>query len=152
MQHDQYMDGSLMLEALYCKLFFGWGLTDWSIHTGRNVVLQQDYGVPQVINDGVSIARAITLEDPIENAGAQLIKEVCSTVCAIACHGQAHVPAPIRRCGRWHMYASVCACVELYSCILNAYAYDSIMDPCTHCSCIKCKHQVGMVLGSFRLS
>lgn len=43
---------------------------------GRNVVLQQEYGVPQVINDGVSIARAITLEDPVENAGAQLIKEV----------------------------------------------------------------------------
>jgi chaperonin GroL len=45
-------------------------------HTGRNVVLEQDYGVPQVINDGVSIARAIELEDPVENAGAQLIKEV----------------------------------------------------------------------------
>jgi chaperonin GroL len=43
---------------------------------GRNVVLEQDYGVPQVINDGVSIARAIDLEDPVENAGAQLIKEV----------------------------------------------------------------------------
>lgn len=49
-----------------------------SYHTpaGRNVVLEQDYGVPQVINDGVSIARAIELEDPVENAGAQLIKEV----------------------------------------------------------------------------
>lgn len=44
--------------------------------TGRNVVLEQSYGVPQVINDGVSIARAIELEDPVENAGAQLIKEV----------------------------------------------------------------------------
>ena len=44
--------------------------------TGRNVVLEQSYGVPQVINDGVSIARAIDLEDPVENAGAQLIKEV----------------------------------------------------------------------------
>jgi len=43
---------------------------------GRNVVLQQSYGVPQVINDGVSIARAIELEHPVENAGAQLIKEV----------------------------------------------------------------------------
>ena len=43
---------------------------------GRNVVLEQGYGVPQVINDGVSIARAIELEDPVENAGAQLIKEV----------------------------------------------------------------------------
>ena len=38
--------------------------------------MEQDYGVPQVINDGVSIARAIELEDPVENAGAQLIKEV----------------------------------------------------------------------------
>ncbi len=45
-------------------------------HAGRNVVLEQSYGVPKVINDGVSIARAIELEDPIENAGAQLIKEV----------------------------------------------------------------------------
>ena len=43
---------------------------------GRNVVLEQSYGSPLVINDGVSIARAIELEDPIENAGAQLIKEV----------------------------------------------------------------------------
>lgn len=39
-------------------------------------MLEQSFGVPQVINDGVSIARAIELEDPYENAGAQLIKEV----------------------------------------------------------------------------
>lgn len=44
--------------------------------TGRNVVLEQKFGTPQVINDGVSIARAIDLKDPVENAGAQLIKEV----------------------------------------------------------------------------
>ncbi|KAG1651992.1 hypothetical protein FOA52_009247 [Chlamydomonas sp. UWO 241] len=43
---------------------------------GRNVVLEQKFGVPLVINDGVSIARAIDLPDPVENAGAQLIKEV----------------------------------------------------------------------------
>jgi len=43
---------------------------------GRNVVLEQPMGVPLVINDGVSIARAIELQDPVENAGAQLIKEV----------------------------------------------------------------------------
>ncbi len=48
---------------------------------GRNVVLEQSYGNPQVINDGVSIARAIELEDPIENAGAQLIKEVGGAQC-----------------------------------------------------------------------
>lgn len=40
------------------------------------MVLDQSYGTPQVVNDGVSIARAIELEDPAENAGAQLIKEV----------------------------------------------------------------------------
>ena len=39
--------------------------------------MEQSYGSPLVINDGVSIARAIELEDPIENAGAQLIKEAC---------------------------------------------------------------------------
>ena len=43
---------------------------------GRNVVLEEKFGVPQVINDGVTIARAIELPDPVENAGAQLIKEV----------------------------------------------------------------------------
>eukprot|EP00238_Polyblepharides_amylifera_P007503 CAMPEP_0196591686 /NCGR_PEP_ID=MMETSP1081-20130531/70550_1 /TAXON_ID=36882 /ORGANISM="Pyramimonas amylifera, Strain CCMP720" /LENGTH=531 /DNA_ID=CAMNT_0041915125 /DNA_START=333 /DNA_END=1928 /DNA_ORIENTATION=- len=43
---------------------------------GRNVVLENNFGVPQVINDGVTIARAIDLPDPVENAGAQLIKEV----------------------------------------------------------------------------
>jgi len=43
---------------------------------GRNVVLEEKFGVPQVINDGVTIARAIQLPDPTENAGAQLIKEV----------------------------------------------------------------------------
>jgi len=40
------------------------------------VVLGDKFGIPQVINDGVSIARAISLPDPAENAGAQLIKEV----------------------------------------------------------------------------
>ena len=39
-------------------------------------MLEQAYGTPLVINDGVSIARAIDLKDPVENAGAQLIKEV----------------------------------------------------------------------------
>ena len=43
---------------------------------GRNVVLEEKFGTPQVINDGVTIARAITLPDAAENAGAQLIKEV----------------------------------------------------------------------------
>jgi chaperonin GroEL len=45
---------------------------------GRNVVLEKKFGSPQIINDGVSIAKEIELEDHLENAGAQLIREVCS--------------------------------------------------------------------------
>ncbi len=45
---------------------------------GRNVVLEKKFGAPQIINDGVSIAKEIDLEDHLENAGAQLIREVCS--------------------------------------------------------------------------
>lgn len=43
---------------------------------GRNVVLEKSYGSPLITNDGVSIAKEIELEDPFENMGAQLIKEV----------------------------------------------------------------------------
>ena len=43
---------------------------------GRNVVLEKKYGAPLITNDGVSIAKEIELENPFENMGAQLIKEV----------------------------------------------------------------------------
>jgi chaperonin GroEL len=45
---------------------------------GRNVILQKEFGAPHVTKDGVSVAREIELEDPIENIGAQLVKEVAS--------------------------------------------------------------------------
>jgi len=45
---------------------------------GRNVVLERSLGVPQVINDGVTIARDIELENPLENTGARLLQEVAS--------------------------------------------------------------------------
>jgi len=45
---------------------------------GRNVVLEKKFGAPQIVNDGVTIAKEIELEDHLENAGAQLIREVCS--------------------------------------------------------------------------
>jgi chaperonin GroEL len=45
---------------------------------GRNVVLQKNFGAPTVTKDGVSVAKEIELEDPFENMGAQLIKEVAS--------------------------------------------------------------------------
>ncbi len=43
---------------------------------GRNVVLEKKYGAPLITNDGVTIAKEIELEDPFENMGAQLVKEV----------------------------------------------------------------------------
>jgi len=45
---------------------------------GRNVVLEKAYGAPLITNDGVSIAKEIELDDPFENMGAQLIKEVAT--------------------------------------------------------------------------
>ena len=45
---------------------------------GRNVVLEKSYGSPLITNDGVSIAKEIELEDPFENMGAQLVKEVAT--------------------------------------------------------------------------
>src|SRR3989344_5293013 len=47
---------------------------------GRNVVLDKGYGSPQIVNDGVTIAKEINLEDKFENMGAELIKEVASNV------------------------------------------------------------------------
>lgn len=45
---------------------------------GRNVVLQKSFGAPQVTKDGVTVAKEVELEDPVENMGAQLVKEVAS--------------------------------------------------------------------------
>jgi len=54
---------------------------------GRNVVLDKKYGTPQIVNDGVTIAKEIELEDPYENMGAQLVKEVASKTNDIAGDG-----------------------------------------------------------------
>nr|HPM32085.1 TCP-1/cpn60 chaperonin family protein [Chryseolinea sp.] len=45
---------------------------------GRNVILDKKFGAPTVTKDGVSVAKEIELKDPIENMGAQLVKEVAS--------------------------------------------------------------------------
>lgn len=47
---------------------------------GRNVILDKGYGAPQIVNDGVTIAKEVILEDKFENMGAELIKEVASNV------------------------------------------------------------------------
>ena len=54
---------------------------------GRNVVLDKKYGAPLITNDGVTIAKEIELEDPFENMGAQLVKEVSTKTNDIAGDG-----------------------------------------------------------------
>jgi chaperonin GroEL len=54
---------------------------------GRNVVLDKKWGAPTITNDGVSIAREIELDDPFENMGAQLVKEVATKTNDIAGDG-----------------------------------------------------------------
>ncbi|MGN0018285.1 MAG: chaperonin GroEL [Candidatus Gastranaerophilaceae bacterium] len=54
---------------------------------GRNVILEKKYGAPQIVNDGVTIAKEIELKDGLENAGAQLLKEVSSKTNDVAGDG-----------------------------------------------------------------
>ena len=54
---------------------------------GRNVVIEKKYGAPSITKDGVTVAKEIELEDPIENMGAQMLKEVASKTSDIAGDG-----------------------------------------------------------------
>src|SRR5574343_843461 len=54
---------------------------------GRNVVIDKKFGSPTVTKDGVSVAKEIELKDPIENMGAQMVKEVASKTADIAGDG-----------------------------------------------------------------
>jgi len=54
---------------------------------GRNVVIEKKFGAPQVTKDGVTVAKEIELEEPIENMGAQMVKEVASKTADIAGDG-----------------------------------------------------------------
>ena len=54
---------------------------------GRNVVIDRSFGAPTITKDGVSVAKEIELSDPIENMGAQMVKEVASKTADIAGDG-----------------------------------------------------------------
>ena len=54
---------------------------------GRNVVLDKKFGAPTITNDGVSVAKEVELEDPFENMGAQLVKEVATKTNDVAGDG-----------------------------------------------------------------
>jgi chaperonin GroEL len=85
---------------------------------GRNVIIDKKFGAPSVTKDGVSVAKEIELKDPIENMGAQLVKEVASktaddagdgtttaTVLAQAIYGNNPNQSRIsRKLPRWHQF------------------------------------------------
>ncbi|NWF60797.1 MAG: chaperonin GroEL [Fischerella sp.] len=54
---------------------------------GRNVLLEKKFGTPQIVNDGITVAKEIELEDPLENTGAKLIQEVASKTKEVAGDG-----------------------------------------------------------------
>jgi len=54
---------------------------------GRNVVLDKKFGAPTITKDGVTVAKEVELEDPTENMGAQMVKEVASKTSDIAGDG-----------------------------------------------------------------
>ena len=54
---------------------------------GRNVVLEKKFGGPTITKDGVTVAKEIELKDPIENMGAQMVREVASKTSDIAGDG-----------------------------------------------------------------
>lgn len=61
---------------------------------GRNVVLESKYGSPRIVNDGVTVAKEVELEDPVENIGAKLVRQVCQIQCS-CCFGTC-IAVPLR--------------------------------------------------------
>ena len=68
---------------------------------GRNVVLDKKFGAPLITNDGVTIAKEIELEDPFENMGAQLVKEVSTKTNDVAGDGTTTTTTAVRACATW---------------------------------------------------
>src|SRR6202142_3233828 len=54
---------------------------------GRNVVLQKKFGAPTITKDGVTVAKEVELKDPLENMGAQMVREVASKTSDVAGDG-----------------------------------------------------------------
>ena len=54
---------------------------------GRNVVLEKSFGAPRITKDGVTVAKEIELGDPLENMGAQMVREVASKTSDVAGDG-----------------------------------------------------------------
>ena len=63
---------------------------------GRNVIIDKKFGAPTVTKDGVSVAKEIELKDPVENMGAQMVKEVASKTADAAGDGTTTATVPLR--------------------------------------------------------
>lgn len=66
---------------------------------GRYVALEKSYGAPLITNDGVTVAKEVELENPVENMGAQLVREVAAKISGVADDSAttgAHVLSPTR--------------------------------------------------------
>src|SRR5258706_16086370 len=61
---------------------------------GRNVVLDKKFGSPTITKDGVTVAKEIDLKDPLENMGAQMVREVASKTSDTAGEGTTTAPVP----------------------------------------------------------
>ena len=68
---------------------------------GRNVVISKTFGAPTITNDGVTIAKEIELSDPVENMGAQLVKEVATKTNDVASSGLGWWHKPSQNRGSW---------------------------------------------------
>ena len=63
---------------------------------GRNVIIEKKFGAPHITKDGVSVAREVELEDPFQNMGAQLVKEVASKPAMMPAMAQPPLPFLLR--------------------------------------------------------
>lgn len=71
--HTPPLTLSCLLSAAVCACVLG-----TPMRQGRNVVLESKYGSPKIVNDGVTIAREVELEDPVENIGAKLVRQAAA--------------------------------------------------------------------------
>jgi len=66
---------------------------------GRNVVLESKYGSPKIVNDGVTVAKEVELEDPVENIGAKLVRQVSIACTQSVCYMAASASEQINAVG-----------------------------------------------------
>ena len=71
---------------------------------GRNVVLESKYGSPKIVNDGVTVAKEVELEDPVENIGAKLVRQVRLS---LLMHSSLHCRALLQHGEKWRALFAV---------------------------------------------